>query len=369
MSGWGSVRILHLIYDHIRNPWVGGGGAMRVSEIYRRLAKRHQITVICGKYPGARDYVENDLSFRFIGTDKKNYVLSTLSYAFHSAILLKSICQEFDIIVEDFAPWNPLFSFRLGREPVVLQLQNYLGIEIIKKYGLAGIPFWLAEKYYPRKFEHFIVMVNSLIQRYKLRGNIGIISNGVNSKFLSAPIIEGESILFIGRIDIHQKGLDTLAEAMAMTRDKFVVAGDGKDKDRFAKMCSGIVNMEMPGFVEGDKKMEIFMHSKCLVIPSRYEGQGIVVLEAAACGKPVVVSDIPELRYAVDAGFGLSFKTGNAEDLAEKIRFLSSNTSLRREMGQKAREYAKNFTWDKIAEEYEKYLIKIGSLRDPVDKE
>jgi glycosyltransferase involved in cell wall biosynthesis len=353
------VRILHLIYDHTRNPWVGGGGAMRVFEIYRRLAKRHSVTVICGKYPGARDYMEDDLSFRFIGTDKKNYILSTLSYAFQSAKLLKSIYLEFDVIVEDFAPWNPLFSFTLPSRPVILQVQNYLGFELINKYGVFGLPFWFMEKYYPRKFKYFVVLVDSLIQRYGIRGNIRTISQGFDRSYLVTPAVEGEDIIFIGRIDIHQKGLDTLAKAMRMVKTKFVVVGTGKDRDRFLRMCSGITNLAMPGFVGGHYKIGILMHAKCLVLPSRYEGQGIVVLEAAALGKPVIVSDIPELRYAVDAGFGLSFKTGNAEDLAEKIKFLLNNEPSRKKMGQRAREYAKNYTWDKIAEDYEKYLIEI----------
>ena len=77
---------------------------------------------------------------------------------------------------------------------------------------------------------------------------------------------------------------------------------------------------------------------------------------AAACGKPVVVSDIPELRYAVDAGFGISFKTGDAKDLSEKIKFLLEHEVLRREMGQRAKEYARGFTWDEIAARYESFL-------------
>ncbi len=90
-----------------------------------------------------------------------------------------------------------------------------------------------------------------------------------------------------------------------------------------------------------------------------FEGWGIVVLEAAACGKPVIVSDIPELQYAVDAGFGISFKTGDAKDLASKIRFLLENEQLRIEMGQKAREYANDYTWDKISLDYEQFLFKV----------
>jgi len=82
------MKILHLIYDHINNPWVGGGGAVRVYEIYKRLADRHYITIVCGKYPEAKDYEEGNLRFHFVGTSKNNYVLSTFSYAVKAAQFL-----------------------------------------------------------------------------------------------------------------------------------------------------------------------------------------------------------------------------------------------------------------------------------------
>ena len=58
-------------------------------------------------------------------------------------------------------------------------------------------------------------------------------------------------------------------------------------------------------------------------------------------------------------GSALSFKTGDAEDLAEKINLLLADKQVRQEMGNKAREYARNFTWDRIAEEYERFLLRI----------
>ena len=58
----------------------------------------------------------------------------------------------------------------------------------------------------------------------------------------------------------------------------------------------------------------------------------------------------------MEAGFGLSFKTGDAKDLADKINLLMGNEAMRKTMGAAAREYARNFSWDKIAEDYENWL-------------
>ena len=47
------MKICHLMYDDVDNPWLGGGGAVRAMELYRRLASRHEITVVSGLFPGA----------------------------------------------------------------------------------------------------------------------------------------------------------------------------------------------------------------------------------------------------------------------------------------------------------------------------
>ncbi|MCS7216049.1 MAG: glycosyltransferase, partial [Thermodesulfovibrio sp.] len=87
--------------------------------------------------------------------------------------------------------------------------------------------------------------------------------------------------------------------------------------------------------------------------------QGIVALEAAALGKPLIVSDIPELRYVTENGFGISFRSEDSKYLRQAIEYLLKNENLIEEMGQRGRKYAAQFTWDKIAEEYEKYLYEV----------
>jgi len=355
------VNILHCIYDHIGNPWVGGGGAARVHEIYRRISPLHEIMVVCGAYPGAEHYTEEKVQYKFLGTLRDNYVLSTFSYALRAARYIKEHAHRFDVVVEDFAPYNPVCSFRRHRNAVI-QLHQREGLRHLKKYAVIGIPFFLIEKYYPRMFGHAVSESEIGRERYGLGENCRVIPNGFDPRFLTLEAVEEDYVLFLGRLHIEQKGIDTLCDASRLIDFRLLIAGGGKDEIRTRALFrkdAGNDRVEFAGYVRGKEKEELFRKSLFLVIPSRYEGQPVTVVEAAACGKAVVVSDIPELRYAVEEGFGLSFKKGDPADLAAKIGFLLGNPEVRREMGRKGREYARSFTWDRIAEEHERYLCEI----------
>ncbi len=373
------MKILHLIYDHSGNPWVGGGGAVRAYETCKRLAGRgHEITIVSGNYPGAANYKEDGLRFVFTGC-VKNYVLSTFSYALEAAAMVKKQGHGFDIIVEDFAPWNPVFSAFLTKKPVVLHINHREGINILRRWWFAGSPFFLIERFYPNFFKHVTVLSEETRKKIRIAGAL-IVPAGIDEDFYRESILPKSNgcvpsksqtlgganeaippLLYVGRLHIKNKGLDTLLAAMKGLDIKLLIAGRGNDGECLEQMIIkfGLKNVTLAGFVGENEKIRLLRNTQALVLPSRFEGWGIVVLEAAACGKPVIVSDIPELRYAVDAGFGISFKTGDAKDLAGKIKFLIDNKSLRIEMGHKAREYAKDYTWDKISLDYERLLLKI----------
>jgi len=339
---------------------VGGGGAVRVNEIYKRISKKHSITVVCGQYPNAEDYTDGNINFHFAGTNKNNYILSTLSYALKAARFLKGNKNNFDIVIEDFAPYNPIFSF-LQRKNAIVQLHQKEGVRHLKKYGLLGSLFFLIENLYPRLFQNFITISEMSKEKFGLTGNVVIIANGFDSSLLSVKISEQNYILYLGRFHINQKGIDTVSEALKYTKHSLVLAGSGKDELKVREMFREYINsgiVAIVGFVTGAKKIDFLRNCIFMIMPSRYEGQPLSIIEAAACGKPVIVSDIPELRYVVDAGFGISFKTGDAYDLAEKMKYLHENEALRREMGNRGREYAKNYTWDTIAAKFEEFLLK-----------
>ncbi len=356
------MRILHFIYDHVDNPWVGGGGAVRVHELYRRLTKKgHSATVVCGNYPGAMEGFREGVYYKFLGLSK-SYYLSVLSYGLYARAFLKKRFRDYDIVVEDFAPWNPIFSYKLQNKiPTLLQIHHKHDKEILRRYSIFGLPFYVIEQLYPKKFLNILSVSEVTARKFGFK-EIDIIPNGVDLVEPST-ITLGDYILYVGRIDFYNKGLDVLLKAVEDVDVKLFIVGKGKDSKLLENNLNSRFSLSRKvkylGFIDELEKVKLIERCRFLVLPSRYEGQGIVVLEAASKGKPVLVSDIEELKYVVKEGIGISFRSGNSEDLREKIELLWNQRGLLEKLSKRALKYAKNFTWDRIADRYERFLLSL----------
>lgn len=158
-------------------------------------------------------------------------------------------------------------------------------------------------------------------------------------------------ILFVGGLDSahYFKGVSVLLHACSLLAKKripfhFVLVGDGDLRGRYERMAS---EMQVSAYVTfaGSlaSRLELVRHyALCdvFVLPSldRSEAFGVVLIEAAACGKPSIASDLPGVRSVIEEGVtGLLIRVGDAKDCAEKIDILLSDPARAKTMGENAR--------------------------------
>lgn len=368
------MRILHFIYDDIHNPWCGGGGAYTAFEIYKKLARRHEITIITGNYPGAkRTEIREGIVYRRVGSNK-NYLLSRLTYSLNAWRYVRH--SEFDILVDDFSPFSPSFANFLTNRRIasVYHLQS---VHAFRKYGILGIIPWFFERLNLRISPIIIVLSPSVAMQIKERIHslIQIIPAGVDGKLFSIVPYEEPYILYLGRINIYNKGLDILIEAFSLLvklkPELYLVIAGGGNASEFAQLQEIIdkhqltQKVKLLGRINNETKISQLSGCLFVCMPSRYEGWGIVAIEAGAAGKPVIASNIQGLSDSVkDGETGLLFPSNDAFALFQKMLYLVKHKEERIRLGQNGRLWAKNFNWDAIALKREQLYLKFANLNN-----
>lgn len=161
------------------------------------------------------------------------------------------------------------------------------------------------------------------------------------------PINEKPIILFVGAI-AEQKGIHILIEAMKLIKDKsdavLKIAGGGILKPWVEEQIKthNLTNVELLGFVDHKKIRDLYINADIFILPSVWTEQfGLVGPEALACKTACIGSNIggiPEWLYHNE--WGLVVPPNQPTDLAQAIVKLASNPQLRKEMGEKGREFA-----------------------------
>ena len=171
---------------------------------------------------------------------------------------------------------------------------------------------------------------------------------------------EEKNILFVGRLE-PLKGVDILFRAAASLENSStirlnVVGGDENslEKARLQALATRMKLTSSIRFIGQITQEELPVHysaADVCVVPSHYESFGLAALEAAACGRPVIASDVGGLPAIVlDGMTGYLVPSRRSDAMAERLCMLLKDDVLRAKMGTAARNHAETLSWDRSAD-------------------
>ena len=165
---------------------------------------------------------------------------------------------------------------------------------------------------------------------------------------------------------IKRKGQDILIKAVAKLKEENIIynvnlIGNGDEATEYQNLTEKL-NIEnqilFSGYIEREKMLQEYQKADIFVLPSYNEGMSNALLEAMACGLPVVVTDVGGTKELVeDGGNGYVFNTGDEKKLHEILKNIYNNKDRLKELGENSRIKAKNLSWNKIVNTYIKLLI------------
>jgi len=208
------------------------------------------------------------------------------------------------------------------------------------------------------------------IRAFGVDSPIFTIPNGIDSEEFSElppreelekhyPELQGKKVvLFLGRIH-PKKGLDLLARAfgqVARERKDVHLLIVGPDEGGYrgeverSLVSEGVVEKAtFTGMLTGKEKLAALSRADIFVLPSYSEGFSMAILEALACGLPVIITRQCHFPEVAEARAGIVIDPDSAQ-LAEAMIELLDNPKLREEMGNNGKRLVmERFTWDKIA--------------------
>jgi glycosyltransferase involved in cell wall biosynthesis len=358
-----AVRIL-LLAEHVPpegRAEITGGVEAREYYVSRHLARHHDVRLLADRTAGsAFDHV----SVRTLPRRLLNVLRLTVGGLRAPA----DVVEGSNVVVMPVA-W---LVAKLRRRPVVFWYPDVLiGSWRGGRFGRLGAAGEWAERRLLRlPVDRFIAISDTVAGKLADHGvpreRIDVVPCGFEPEAVEQAMAEAKRdprapvIVVVGRL-VPYKRVDVVVSAVAALADlhpklRLAVVGQGPEQPALAALAARLGvgdRVDFHGFVpQHEEVLALVARSTALVSASEIEGFGINVLEAMALGVPFVVADTPVFREVTAEGTGgLLFRTGNAQDLADKLARLLDDPARQAACGAAGRARAAAFTWEAVADQ------------------
>ena len=345
------------------DPRTGGIGR-HIFELSNELVeKSHDVTVLTmnGERPeGLKAEVVEVNSWSIDSTTLDPYLAVPAFYRY-----LREYGDEFDVVHAHEIPSLSVYLAKLrGLNAKFVYTVHGIAYELISRPVLKPVAKVL---HFPErlavKSADKIVAVSEHAKRETVEHygvdeeRIEAIHNGVDTeKFYPSEDFDNQ-LLYVGYL-IERKGSDIVIDSFIDIADEFpntnlVLVGRGRMGEDLRNKVSGAGLEDRVDFRSNvsDEELRDLYSSSIFTMPSAYEGQGIVYVEAMSCGAPVIGCDNSAIPEMIEDGINGYLIDRTSEALSSALESILKDDDLRESMSRSSREKAKDFDWDNIADE------------------
>ncbi|HVP16458.1 MAG TPA: glycosyltransferase family 4 protein [candidate division Zixibacteria bacterium] len=337
-----------------------GGAEVFTHEVLKRWAAAgHKVTLFTAKFRGSK---QNEVD------DGVNIVRSGGTYSvywkareYYRRYFSK---EEYDVVIDEINTVPFLASKFVRRGEKVVALIHQLA----REYWFYETPFpasyfgyYLLEKRWLKNYRKIPTVTVSESSRKDLAElgfeKVFVVGEGLNFEPLekSDEKTDFPVIVFVGRLK-RAKRPDNAVEAFRMIKQRVPnaelwIIGGGYLREKLVRNAPEGVRFFDP--LSNKERRDLIKKSWVLVNPSVREGFGLNVIEANALGVPSVAYNVAGLRDAIVDGItGLLSIPKSTEDLANAVIRILADADLRNRLSEEALVRARNFNWDKVADEF-----------------
>ncbi|MEO8298138.1 MAG: glycosyltransferase family 4 protein [Burkholderiales bacterium] len=366
------MRILHLDPDDLDNP-LAGGGPVRTFEICRRLARRHEITVLTPTFAGSTpEKMRDGVRYLRVGRKVGNHGSS------HHITYLLSLPwavrrHAHDLLVEDFMPPFSATLMPLLRPRGAALVASVQWFQAHDYTRWLKLPFHWGEDYGVRLYSDFVLLSESMKRRIESRhpaARCRVVPNGVDDSLFQLSARVGRGILFLGRLEIETKGIDLLLEAYARIpehqREPLTLAGTVQEPEPLQRLLAqhGLEGwVRLHGRYDAAQRAALLEACRFVVMPSRTETFGMTLAEANAAAKPVVLWDVEPMNEVASSA-SLRVPAFDVAAYAQAMQsLLAAGDDELRMRGLQSRVHARRYDWDSAAEAQERVYLEAVEMQ------
>jgi glycosyltransferase involved in cell wall biosynthesis len=354
----------------MRHPDAGGAEVHLHEILARMVARGHRVTLFASGFPGGSEFDSYD------GIDVvRKGTWYNANFALQRAVRAYLDHEKADLILEDINK-IPFFIPRVTDVPVLPIIPHLFGVTVFRETNPVLASYvWAWERFIPRVYRkcRFAVISPStrddLVARGVAAEKIDVVLCGLDHG--TYRTIDGlerfarPTIVHFGRVRRY-KAIDVVMRAFNRIRARvgdarMVIVGDGPELGNLKKLAARLElgeSVEFTGRMSTEKLVELLNRSHLFMNASPKEGWGLTVVEANACGVPVVGSNRPGLKDSIrDGETGYLVEYGDDVAFAERGLQLLTDGALWKRMSAAALEWAATMTWERTADEMERLFL------------